>query len=191
MSLPERWRTMLDDLRSQGRYRQLALPRGIDFSSNDYLGYGKLPGPDPTPQLSASGQASRLLRGEHELWERVETELARWHGAESALMMTSGYSANEGLLSALIEPGDFLASDEFNHASIIDGVRLGKGERFIFRHNDLNHLEEGLRRAADKRRPGSRVLRGHRSGSSAWKGSGPARRHDGPGGALRRPGHCR
>lgn len=90
--------------------------------------------------------ASRLLRGNHAVWETVEAELARWHGAEAALMFTSGYVANEGLLATIVEPGDFLASDEFNHASIVDGGRLSRAEKFIFRHNDLEHLEDGLRK---------------------------------------------
>lgn len=146
MSLEDRWRAQLEALHRQGRYRQLTPPRGIDFSSNDYLGYGKLlaQGAD---DLSRSGQAARLLRGHHEIWDEVERRLAAWHGAEAALMMTSGYVANEGLLSTVIEPHDWVASDEFNHASIIDGLRLTKAERFIFRHNDLAHLEEGLRQA--------------------------------------------
>jgi len=168
MTLADRWRRDLAELHAQGRYRRLAVPSGLDFSSNDYLGYGKWgpvgnrsesgePVTNRSPQLSRSGQASRLLRGEHPLWQEVETELAQWHGAEAALMMTSGYTANEGLLSALVQPEDFFASDELNHASIIDGGRLSKAERFVFRHNDLDHLEAGLRQAFGKR-PNGREL---------------------------------
>lgn len=155
--LRQRWQHQLEDLRQHGRYRQLALPRGLDFSSNDYLGLGKLTAPSTT-ELSRSGQASRLLRGHHSLWDDVETALAAWHGAESALVMNSGYCANEGLLSAIIEPGDFVASDACNHASIIDGIRLTRAERFVFRHNDLAHLEDGLRRAASQRRSGGAMF---------------------------------
>src|SRR5437870_446868 len=105
MSLWERWRRNLEELRTQGRFRRLALPGGIDFSSNDYLGYGKvLPGGSRPPLAgSRSGQASRLLRGQHALWDEVEAALAHWHGAEAVLMMNSGYTANEGLLSAVLE----------------------------------------------------------------------------------------
>src|SRR5262249_44403119 len=71
--------------------------------------------------------------------------------AESALMMTSGYVANEGLLATVIEPYDWVASDEINHASIIDGLRLARAERFVYRHQDLNHLESGLQQAAQGR----------------------------------------
>src|SRR5438128_5810776 len=172
MSLSGRWSALLDRLRTEGRYRELSLPQGVDLASNDYLGYGggcrtpplvvagggwRVMGPTtghrpPATQLR-SGMASRLLRGHQVLWDEVETALARWHGAEAALMLTSGYTANEGLLATVIEPHDWVASDALNHASIIDGLRLAGAERFVYRHLDLNHLEAGLR-AAFKARTG-------------------------------------
>ncbi len=147
MTLEERWQAQLEALRRQGRYRTLHRPAGIDFSSNDYLGYGKLFWHN-VAELSRSGQASRLLRGHHAVWEDVEARLAEWHGSEAALMMNSGYVANEGLLSTVIEPQDWVASDELNHASIIDGLKLSKAERFIFHHCDKQHFFEGLNDAA-------------------------------------------
>jgi 8-amino-7-oxononanoate synthase len=195
MTLFDRWQTTLEELRSQGRYRQFAVSSGIDFTSNDYLGYAARPlpplddaiiKPDLTcrgarsgclgnaasisPSLplraprgqhaelretqSRSGTASRLLRGHHPVWDEVESALAKWHGAESVLMMTSGYAANEGLISTIIEPGDWVASDELNHACIVDGLRLARCRRFVFRHNDLDHLEEGLRHEAGREEEG-------------------------------------
>jgi 8-amino-7-oxononanoate synthase len=145
MSLHERWRSHLRTLEGQGRLRTLQTPQGVDFSSNDYLGYAQ-------QQIAAaslasrSGAASRLLRGNHPIWEQVESELARWHGAEAALVLTSGYVANEGLLATVIEEGDLAASDEFNHASLIDGLKLGRASRQVYRHLDLDHLESALRR---------------------------------------------
>ncbi len=150
MSLHGRWSALLDHLQSEGRVRELSLPRGIDFSSNDYLGYGAScppSAPDSVNGSLRSGMASRLLRGHQAIWEEVESSLARWHGAEAALVMTSGYAANEGLLSTVIEPHDWVASDALNHASIIDGLRLAGAERFVYRHLDLNHLEAGLQAA--------------------------------------------
>ena len=147
MTLFDRWTSALDQLRGQGRYRQFAVPGGIDFTSNDYLGYASLPNP-PFPDLPRSGTASRLLRGHHPVWDEVESALSAWHGAEAVLMMTSGYAANEGLISTVMEPGDWVATDELNHACIVDGLRLAKCRRFVFRHNDLNHLEEGLKSEA-------------------------------------------
>ncbi|OWK34585.1 8-amino-7-oxononanoate synthase [Fimbriiglobus ruber] len=163
MNLFDRWNTALADLRKQDRFRSFNRPQGLDFTSNDYLGYGagRQPAPPgtaaPSPfaeGLSRSGMASRLLRGHHEVWERVEAELAAWHGAEAVLMMTSGYAANEGLLSTILEPGDWVATDELNHACIVDGLRLARCRRHSFRHNDLNHLEDGLKSEAAKAEPG-------------------------------------
>ncbi len=151
MSLTDRWSAALHHLRAQGRYRELSHRAGVDFASNDYLGYGSRPPAAADAALPQSGMASRLLRGHHRIWDRVETALARWHGAEGALMMTSGYAANEGLLATVIEPHDWVASDQLNHASIIDGLRLTGAERFIYRHLDLNHLETGLRAATQVR----------------------------------------
>ncbi len=160
MSLSERWSQLFEELESQGRLRFLSQPVGIDFTSNDYLGYGtgkRNPLP-PHLEFPVTGMASRLLRGHHPIWEQVETALAEWHGSENALMMTSGYAANEGLLSTLIEPQDWVASDQYNHASIIDGLRLSKADRFIFRHNDLAHLETALATASKKRKANQQLF---------------------------------
>jgi 8-amino-7-oxononanoate synthase len=152
MSLPDRWSAVLDSLRREGRYRELGLPSGVDLSSNDYLGYGSRgQAPTSSPESSRSGTSSRLLRGHHAVWDEVEESLARWPGAEAALMMTSGYVANEGLLATVIEPHDWVASDQGNHASIIDGLRLSGAERFVYHHQDLDHLEAGLRAASPSR----------------------------------------
>ena len=148
MTLPERWSEHLQELREQGRYRELSPSRGIDFASNDYLGYGpRERWGSKAPIGARSGAASRLIAA-HPIWDQVESRLAAWHEAEAALIFPSGYVANEGLLSTVIERQDWVASDELNHASIIDGLRLSRAERFIFRHQDLNHLEDGLRAAA-------------------------------------------
>jgi 8-amino-7-oxononanoate synthase len=153
MTLADRWTATLDQLRAEGRFRQFRLPVGIDFTSNDYLGYASLL-PAPVEELPRSGTASRLLRGHHAIWDEVESALAEWHGAEAVLMMTSGYSANEGLISTLMEAGDWVASDALNHACIVDGLRLARCRRFVFRHNDLNHLEDGLKAEAGRNEPG-------------------------------------
>src|SRR5688572_14973791 len=111
MSLAERWTAHLEGLGRQGRYRTLSAPTGIDFSSNDYLGYASSFRARETPLSAASrsATASRLLRGHQPIWDEVESQLADWHGSEAALMMTSGYMANEGLLSTIIEEGDWVA----------------------------------------------------------------------------------
>jgi 8-amino-7-oxononanoate synthase len=163
MSLSDRWRLELNRLEHDGRRRALQAPAGIDFSSNDYLGYSKRTWPavelDGLPirstgsDLPRSGTASRLLSGHRAIWDDVETKLAAWHQAEAALVMTSGYAANEGLLSTVIESGDLVFSDQCNHASIIDGLRLSRAEKILFSHNDLNELETLMR----QRKPGRSV----------------------------------
>ena len=151
MSVTDRWGNRLDDLGRLGQLRRLTEPRGIDFSSNDYLGFSKHRVPLDVED-ARSGISSRLVRGNDPIWEQVEANLAAWQGAhETALMMTSGYVANEGLLATVIEPQDWVASDEFNHASIIDGIRLSKAEKYIYRHIDLESLESGLRQASATR----------------------------------------
>jgi len=149
MSLSDRWRLALDRLRRDGRHRVLQAPAGIDFSSNDYLGYSKRSW--PACEFARSGAASRLLRGHHPIWDEVETRLAQWHGAEAALMLTSGYAANEGLLSTIVEPADTVFSDQCNHASIIDGLRLSKAEKIVYPHNDVDELKRMMRRHAHRR----------------------------------------
>jgi 8-amino-7-oxononanoate synthase len=159
MTLAGRWSDALAHLRGRGRYRSIRPPTGIDFNSNDYLGYAGGRAVLPTaPILPVSGSASRLLRGHHPVWDDVEAALAGWHKAESALIMTSGYAANEGLLSTLAEPGDWMAADKLCHASIIDGLRLARPRKFLFRHNDLNHLEDGLQAEAANRPAGREMF---------------------------------
>jgi len=153
MNLTQRWLAQLESLRAQGRLRTLQSGTGVDFASNDYLGYARRRLKPPIPELSPSGAASRLLRGHHPIWDEVEAALARWHGAEATLVLTSGYTANQGLLATAIEPNDWVASDALNHASIVDGLKLAKATRYVYRHLDLNDLEANLRQAAMNRRP--------------------------------------
>lgn len=156
MSLADRWLAELTSLAAEGRDRHLRPPRGHDFSSNDYLGYGARVFSESNP-LPRGATASRLLRGEHPIWQLVEDRLAAWHGAQAALVFTSGYVANEGLLSTIIAADDWVASDQFNHASIIDGLRLTKAERFVYPHCDLQRLSEELTRVRQSS-PASRAL---------------------------------
>lgn len=155
--LRDRWTGALNELHAQGRYRSFRLPHGIDFTSNDYLGYGA-EAASSTLELPISGIASRLLRGQHAIWDEVETMLAAWHGAEATLMMTSGYNANEGLIATIAEPGDWVAIDELSHACIVDGLRLARPRKYLFKHNDLNHLEDGLKAEAAKRPVGREMF---------------------------------
>src|SRR5690606_6138643 len=115
----------LADRHNQNLYRHLQLPQGEDFCSNDYLGLAQ----DNILQerirsritSAVSGSTgSRLLRGHNKVFEVLEGELARFSQRESALFFPSGYQANLGILSALLNKNVVVFSDELNHASIID-----------------------------------------------------------------------
>ena len=146
-------RAELDLLASQSQLRRLAPMEGVNLCSNDYLGLST------DPRLSASVAAaleagapvastgSRLLSGNAAEWERLERDFAQFVGTGAALFFSSGYAANVGLLGAVLRPDDTVFSDESNHASIIDGIRLSRARKVIFPHLDLNFLEGALRRA--------------------------------------------
>jgi 8-amino-7-oxononanoate synthase len=125
----------------------------VNFSSNDYLGLSQdgrvqKAAKEAIDSADVSSASSRLICGNLDLHEQLEGELADFKGRESALVFSSGYMTNIGLLSALAREGDLIYSDELNHASIIDGCRLSRAKTLVFRHKDLNHLESLLRQAA-------------------------------------------
>lgn len=133
----------LDDLERRGELRVPATPRAADvlsFCSNDYLGLAALP-PPPSP---AGAGAARLLGGERVEHAALEVRLARFVGAESALLFTSGYAANVGAVSALAGPEDLVVSDTLNHASLIDGTRLSKAQVVVAPHLDVAAVEAAL-----------------------------------------------
>ena len=124
----------------------------IDFSSNDYLGYAKNELIfQKTHQylvennIQTNGATgSRLLSGNYNLHTETESYIARFHGAESALIFNSGYDANLGVLSAMPQRNDIIFYDELCHASIRDGIQLSKAKSYKFKHNDLENLEKLL-----------------------------------------------
>lgn len=135
----------LADLDARGLLRATAEPEdasGVSFCSNDYLGLAHLP-PPPAP---AGAGASRLIAGERVEHQALERELAAFFGAEAALLFASGYAANLGALSALLGPEDLVVSDELNHASIIDGVRLARSVPVVVPHGDVAAVEAALAR---------------------------------------------
>jgi 8-amino-7-oxononanoate synthase len=141
----------LIELRGAGLLRQMRLPAGTDLVSNDYLGLAEHPHLTEAMRaavavLPAGSGGSRLLRGHHEIFERLEERLASFAGSESALLFGSGYAANIGLLQAVVAPDDLIVSDERNHASLIDGIRLTKAVTAIYPHQDLHALETTLQK---------------------------------------------
>jgi 8-amino-7-oxononanoate synthase len=145
----DRFAATLSELQSAGLLRQMRLPQGIDLVSNDYLGLAGHPDLSRAmcaalEHLPAGSGGSRLLRGHHEMFDRIEERLARFSGSQSALLFGSGYAANIGLLQAIVAPDDVIFSDERNHASLIDGIRLTKAATRIFPHQDLDALDTAL-----------------------------------------------
>ena len=142
----------LRSLREAGLLRTLRAPAGIDLSSNDYLDLARDPRvvaafQQGVAREGAGSTGSRLLRGERDAFADVERAFAAFKGTERALYFSSGYLANLGVLTTLPEAGDVILSDERNHASLIDAMRLSSATRVIVPHNDLAALEAALRAA--------------------------------------------
>ena len=156
-----RYRVFIDILRTKGEFPQARCysaatdPQDITvWCSNDYLGMGQHPDviaamEEALHSVGAGSGGTRNIGGNTHYHVELEAELADLHGKQAALLFTSGYISNEATLSTLAKvlPGCIIFSDEMNHASMIAGIRGGGGEKHIFRHNDLAHLEELLRHA--------------------------------------------
>ncbi len=152
----------LAELEQRGLYRRLRLVEGAQagrvrldgrevlmLSSNNYLGLANHPALTQAAQAAlercgCGAGASRLISGSMELHHELEDRLARLKHTQAALVFPTGYQANVGTLSALMEPGDTILSDALNHASIIDGCRLSRASTLVFRHNDVDHAAELL-----------------------------------------------
>ncbi|MEO5360827.1 MAG: 8-amino-7-oxononanoate synthase [Nitrospirota bacterium] len=122
----------------------------LNFSSNDYLGLASNPAlieaaKQALMDYGHGAGASRLLSGGTYLHALLEEKTAAFKGAEKAIMFNSGYAANTGAIPALTDDNSAIFSDALNHASIVDGCRLSAAKRYIYKHNDLNHLEPLLR----------------------------------------------
>jgi 8-amino-7-oxononanoate synthase len=118
----------------------------VNFSSNDYLGFSTHPyvmkrAKEAIDEFGYGSGASRLLGGGSILHDKLERKIAQFKGTESALLLNSGYSANTGIIPAISDEHTVFFSDEFNHASIIDGCRLSRAKTQIYRHRDVSHLE--------------------------------------------------
>lgn len=129
----------------------------INFSSNNYLGLANHPHVIESSRKAietfgfGSG-ASRLLCGGSILHSELEKKTAKFKGTESALIFNSGYSANTGIIPAIAYEGDVIFSDELNHASIVDGCRLSRAKKIIYRHKDIGHLSELIKKENAERK---------------------------------------
>lgn len=135
--------------------RKLAIPNNlIDFASNDYIGFAKSEAifnethsyliTNKIIQNGATG--SRLLSGNHTVYEEAESFIAKFHQVESALIFNSGYDANVGFFSAVPQKDDLILFDELAHASIRDGIQLSNAKSYKFKHNDFENLEQLIQR---------------------------------------------
>jgi len=141
----------LAELRVRDELRSLAQIPGVNLCSNDYLGLAE----DArlkeavleavAASVRVAGTGSRLLSGHDAVWNELEEEFAAFAGTEAALYFSSGYAANVGLLTSVLGKEDLVFSDELNHASLIDGIRLSGARKVIYRHRDLEELERMLR----------------------------------------------
>jgi 8-amino-7-oxononanoate synthase len=133
----------------------------VNFGSNDYLGIAATWADDANfrhrIQAAMISQgwgagASPLITGRGTHHERLETALARFEGTEAALLFPTGFAANAGTIPALVGPGDVVASDALNHASLIDGCRLSGAKVLVYRHGDAGHARELLASTKDARK---------------------------------------
>ncbi len=161
---------ILAEIRAQGLYKEEApfagaqgelirLPDGrevINLCANNYLGWAD------HPRLRAAAAAAldqwgygvasvRFICGTQQLHEELEAAVSRLVGAEATILYSSCFDANGGLFETLLTAEDAVISDELNHASIIDGIRLSKAQRFRYRNRDMNHLEDQLKLASSAR----------------------------------------
>jgi 5-aminolevulinate synthase len=167
----------IDRLRAEGRYREFAdicrvrgrFPRALYrgqgkerevtvWCSNDYLGMGQHPAVlaamhAAIDDVGAGSGGTRNISGTTHYHVQLEQELADLHCKDAALLFNSGYMANEATLSSLVRalPNCIVLSDELNHASMIEGIRHGRGEKLIWHHNDLADLEAKLNTLATDR----------------------------------------
>ncbi len=128
----------------------------VSFASNDYLGLSTHPAVvvaahGALEQWGAGSGASRLVTGTRPIHRELEEALADWKGTEAAVCFPTGFAANLGVLTVLGGPGVRVLSDELNHASVIDGCRLSRAALDVYRHRDMDHLEELLSATATAR----------------------------------------
>jgi glycine C-acetyltransferase len=150
----------IEQLKHDGVYRKLPVNFGpcanvielnhervVNLSSNNYLGLASHPrlikaAVDATVKYGVGTGSVRTIVGNMDLLEQLEEILAKFKEEEAVTVFQSGLNCNIGTIQAIVDKGDLIISDELNHASIIDGTRLSKADRLVFRHSDMENLEE-------------------------------------------------
>jgi len=159
----------LNRLKTEGRYvniRALSTPQGawveirgkrvLNLCSNNYLGLAnderlKRAAREAIERYGVGAGAVRTIAGTMDLHEEFERRIARFKRRRSAILMQSGFNANLGSISALADEGDAIVSEELNHASLIDGCRLSKAKRYVYKHLDMTSLEGTIKEALKER----------------------------------------
>jgi 8-amino-7-oxononanoate synthase len=150
MKLPKNLTAKLEIRKQNNAFRKLSFPNDlIDFASNDYIGFSKNKSIfEETHQyliennsLQNGATGSRLLSGNHKVYQEAEGFISKFHQSESALIFNSGYDANVGFFSCVPQKGDLILYDELCHASIRDGIQLSNAKAYKFKHNDFEDLE--------------------------------------------------
>ena len=153
MTFPENLKNKIETRNQNNSLRKLSSPNNlIDFASNDYIGFAKSDAifnathsylvDNNIIQNGATG--SRLLSGNHKVYQEAENYIAKFHQVESALIFNSGYDANIGFFGAVPQRNDIILFDELSHASIRDGIQLSNAKSYKFQHNDFEDLERLL-----------------------------------------------
>jgi len=167
-SLKDDLRKELDQIKKDGLYKEervITTPQGaviqttqgkkvINFCANNYLGLSSHPrvikAAKKTIDEYGYGMSSvRFICGTQTIHKKLEEKIAEFLGMEDAILYAAAFDANGGIFEPLLGPEDAIISDQLNHASIIDGVRLCKAQRFVYNHNDMSDLEEKLKEASD------------------------------------------
>jgi glycine C-acetyltransferase len=129
----------------------------IQLSSNNYLGLTthhrlRKAALEAVEKYGAGTGSVRTIAGTFSMHEELEEKLAKFKHTEAALVFQSGFTTNQGVLSAILTPEDVVISDELNHASIIDGIRLTKSGRKVYKHVDMEDLEKALQETQNYRK---------------------------------------
>ncbi|MGX4765978.1 glycine C-acetyltransferase [Bacillus mojavensis] len=128
----------------------------IQLSSNNYLGFTSHPrlikaAQEAAQQFGAGTGSVRTIAGTFTMHQELEKKLAAFKKTEAALVFQSGFTTNQGVLSSILSKDDIVISDELNHASIIDGIRLTKADKKVYQHVDMSDLEKVLRKSMNYR----------------------------------------
>ena len=119
----------------------------LDFANNEELKKGAI---EAIEEWGVGPGAVRSIAGTLEIHNKLEKELAEFKGVEDTLVVQSGFNANQAVIPAIMGKEDAILSDELNHASIIDGVRLTKSKKYVWKHKDVSSLEDALKKADEE-----------------------------------------